>query len=110
MLEMLDKTLILRRPVMAQDSIGGKAVTSSTALLSAIPCSVAPMSVREIQRYQQDDQIVDTNVFTKRNIAAHKDDLVVVGSRTFVVVGTLPFENAKVGPAVYVTVCRQNNQ
>jgi hypothetical protein len=66
---LLDRTLTLERQVVAADASGGATRTFS-ALLTNVPCAVAPASASVVADYARLDMIVDYHVYTTLDLDA----------------------------------------
>ena len=64
---LLDRSLTLERPSLAADASGG-AVRSFSAILSNIPCAIAPASAKVVADYARLDMLVDHHVYTTADL------------------------------------------
>ena len=64
---LLDQTLNLERPTLSADASGGT-IRTFAAVLSNIPCSVAPASGLVVTDYARRDMIVDYSAYTTADL------------------------------------------
>jgi hypothetical protein len=77
---LLDRTLNLERQVVAADASGG-ATRTFTALLSAVPCAIAPAHASVVADYARLDMVVDYHVYTTQDLDAAIPGGVKLGDR-----------------------------
>ena len=64
---LLDQTLSIERQTVSADASGGS-TRSFSAVLSNVPCAVAPASAKVVADYARRDMIVDHHVYTTSDL------------------------------------------
>jgi len=91
---LLDKTVIV--------TLAGGGSPDSGA---PVPCTIAPADWRTVQEYAQQGVTAVWLVYSSISLEVASGDHLTIDGKTYPVVAVRSFNNAAVGPPVFVTVC-----
>jgi len=110
---LLDHQLTLQRQTTAPDASGGSTRTFS-ALLTNIPCALAPAAASIVADYARRDMIVDVHIYTTTNLDAaplnglHLGDRFTDGSNYYLVKAIKKSANAMISSeTIYQADCER---